>query len=184
MSKTTITKKLIAELKAKHHAIYEVNVGDKTAIVAFPNWSTWRQAVTALQKGSATAFAEAILNNGLLAGDNDIATTDDHFLSLKEQFDEIIEFGDAVVTRESNTYVINIEGKEFKCKPITREIVNLAERSNSDQKPFVTAENILRRVLIEGDKEVLSTKNPYFYVPLLAEMEKLYDKKIVSIKKL
>jgi len=172
----------IAELKKEHFQILEVNVEDKMALVAFPTWRTWKQAVAAVEKSS-VAFAQAIFSNGFLYGDEDIATTDEDFLSLHRQFKEVIDFADADVVRNGNHYVITVEDKVFKCKPVTIEIIDLSERGNGENAPFVTNENILKRILIEGDEEVLKNKNPYYYVPLLSKVDTLFIKKMVSIKK-
>jgi len=182
--KTTekITAAQIAEWKKEHFQVLEVQVDEKIAFVAFPTWRTWKQAVAAIEKSS-IAFADAILNNGFIAGDKDVATSDDDFLSLHKQFKEVIEFADASVERDGGAYIITIEDKVFKCKPVTREVIDLAERGNTDNKPFVKNESILKRILISGDEDVLKSKNPYYYVPLLSKVETLFEKKMVSIKK-
>lgn len=188
MKKTTKTKQeiefaeRIADFKKEHFQVLEVHVGNKMALVAFPSWRTWKQAVAAVEKSS-VAFAKAILSNGFLYGDEDIAKTDDDFLSLHRQFKEIIEFADAEVERKDNYYLIKVEDKVFKCRPVTIEIIDLSERANGENAPFVTNENILKRILIEGDDEVMRKKNPYYYVPLLTKVDTLFNKKMVSIKK-
>jgi len=191
--KTTLnpTPEQIAAWKEEHGIIYQVAVDGKEAIVAFPTWTTWKQASTALADGNSVAYVEAILRNGFVAGDEDIADTDAAFLNLKKQFDDIIEFADVTKTKVGNAYELSLQvpgtneaPKVFKCKPVTREIITESERANAERKMYVTAENILKRVLISGDEAVLKSKTPMYYIPLIAQVEKLYEEKVVNIKKL
>ncbi|MCB9245976.1 MAG: hypothetical protein H6606_06050 [Flavobacteriales bacterium] len=181
--KTQPTEQQIQEWKEKYTEVYSIQVGDKHAVIRFPDFKTFQQAIEGLQKAGANAYVQAILNNCIIWGDSDIAQTDEDFFNIKEQFDELLEFADVQMKKDGNHYLITVEDKEFRCRPITREIINLAEREDQGGRPYVRNMNILKRVLIEGDQEVLNTRNPYYYIPLLSKMEQLYEKKVVAIKK-
>lgn len=193
---TKITPAQIAEWKKEYFAIYQITgENDEIGILSFPNWAQWKMAVSALEKGE-TKFVESLLNNCWIYGDESIKTNYAYFDTLKKQLDEIIDFGDATKKKVSNHYEVTVKGaaeydggKEFvlKLKPVTIEHVNTAER-NSDKSPFSKAENLVKLLLLKDSKSVfkehLKDKNPYYYVPLLSQVEQLFEKKVLTVKKL
>lgn len=192
-----ITKAQIEEWKIQHFAVFQITgENNEVAFISFPKWHAWKLAVTAFQK-SESKYVESLLTNCWLGGDEAIKNNIGYFSKIKEQLDEIIVFADVKREKVENHYVVTIKGDKdydggktfsFKLKPQTREMLNIAERNAENNVPFSKNENLLKLSFLDDAKKVFKAniiaKNPYYYIPLLTEVDDLYEKKMLSIKKL
>jgi hypothetical protein len=86
----TATKEQIAEWKEKHGDIFRITVEDKSCYLKKPNRKTLGYAATAA-KENPLKFNEVILRDCWLAGDEEIRTDDELFLSASSKIEKIIE---------------------------------------------------------------------------------------------
>ncbi len=89
-----MTKKEIADQikawKLKHGDVFEVSIEGKMAWLKKPDRKTLAFAMTKVQSDP-LGFAEAIINNCWLGGDDELRLNDDYFLALSAQLDKLIE---------------------------------------------------------------------------------------------
>jgi hypothetical protein len=90
----TATKEQIADWKAEHGDIFRITVEDKACYLKKPNRKVLGFASTA-GKDNPLKFNEVVLNNGWLAGDEEIKTNDDLFLSIGKKLQDMIEVKEA-----------------------------------------------------------------------------------------
>ncbi|MDR2652186.1 MAG: hypothetical protein LBC68_07725 [Prevotellaceae bacterium] len=84
------TKEQIAGWKAKHGDIFCIKVEDKCCYLKKPSRKTLGYASMA-GKENPLKFNEILLNDCWIAGDEEIKTNDDLFLSVSSRIGEIIE---------------------------------------------------------------------------------------------
>ena len=99
MAKTELTKEKITELKKKHGELWLISFQDgKEVVVKKPS----RQILKlAMSKGQTDplGFAEVILQNCIVAGDEEIAKDDDYFLSAAGQLEEVMAVKDSEIKK-------------------------------------------------------------------------------------
>ena len=84
------TKEQIAEWKAKHGNIFRIKVEDSVCYLKKPSRKALGYAATA-GKDNPLKFNEVILNDCWIAGDEEIKTNDELFLSVSPKLNELIE---------------------------------------------------------------------------------------------
>lgn len=86
-----VTKKQIDEWKEKHGQVFKIEFEDgKEVYLKKPNRKTLSYAMTQMQTNP-LAFAEVILKQCFLAGDEEITTNDDYFLGASSQLEGLME---------------------------------------------------------------------------------------------
>ena len=92
------TKEQIAEWKNKHGQIFCIKVDDKSCYLKKPSRKALGYASMA-GKENPLKFNEVLLNDCWLAGDEEIKTNDDLFLSVSQKLGEIIEVKEAELVK-------------------------------------------------------------------------------------
>ncbi len=81
----------VADLKRKHGEIYVLNFEDgKKCYLKTPDRKTLKFAATIAQSNP-LEYAEVILNNCFVGGDEDIKTNNAYFLSATSKIEQLIE---------------------------------------------------------------------------------------------
>lgn len=88
-------EKFIEELKAKHGQIYLIEFEDgKKAYLKKPSRNILSMAMTKMQSNP-LGFAETILNQCFIAGDEEVKTSDEYFLGAAGQLEHLMEVKNA-----------------------------------------------------------------------------------------
>ena len=93
-----ITDEMIEDWKKKHDEIFIVEVEDKVAYLHTPSRKVLRQA-NVHGKTDDIKFAEIILNNCWLGGDEIIKTDDSYFLGVASELSQIIDIKEATIKK-------------------------------------------------------------------------------------
>jgi hypothetical protein len=88
------TKEQIAEWKAKHGDVFCIKVVDKACYLKKPSRKALGYASVA-GKENPLKFNEVLLRDCWLAGDEELETNDDLFLSVSAKLSELIELKEA-----------------------------------------------------------------------------------------
>lgn len=92
------TQEQIQEWKQKYGEVTALKVDGKTAYLKMPDRKTLSYAMTFAQTDP-LKFAEAILNNCWLEGDEEIRTNDVLFLSVASQLNNLVELKEAELVK-------------------------------------------------------------------------------------
>jgi hypothetical protein len=84
------TQKQIDDWKAKHGDVFQITVEDKNAYLRKPDRKTLAFAMTKAQTDP-LGFAEILVNNCWLGGDEEMKTNDAYFLAVTSQLDKLVE---------------------------------------------------------------------------------------------
>lgn len=84
------TKEQIQEWKEKHGDVFMLEVEDKTAYLKKPDRKILSFAMTKMQSNP-LGFAEVILNQCFLGGDEEVKTNDDYFLGASSQLEGLMQ---------------------------------------------------------------------------------------------
>jgi hypothetical protein len=189
MAKTTYN---VEELKKQHGRIQLVTIGNKEAIICFPSYKVYQQAVAAAIE-SEIGYVETIVNNCIVDGDENLAKDSEDLMNLREVIGLVTEPASLSWKKEGSKIVITLDGEDLQgnpeqkvitLKPITREHLNLAERKSKRGAVLTKQLELLKMLLLDGDSEFIDSKDMYWLIPVLSNVEDLYKKKEVSIKKL
>ena len=93
MSKT-ITQEQIDKWKKAHGEVYQIAVDGNVGYIKKPDRKTLSYAMTNAQTNP-LSFAEIILENGWLGGDEAIKTDDGLFLAVAGQIDQVVAIKEA-----------------------------------------------------------------------------------------
>lgn len=88
------TQEQIQEWKAKYGVVFEISVEDKVCYLHKPSRKTMGYAAMA-SKDNPLRFNEVILNDCWIAGDEDLRTDDELFMSVSGRIGEIVEIKQA-----------------------------------------------------------------------------------------
>lgn len=88
------TPEEIADLKAKHGAIFKLVVGDKCALLKTPDRKILSFATKSAEKDP-LAFNEALLKNCFVAGDKEIRDDDAYFLGASQKLADLVQIKEA-----------------------------------------------------------------------------------------
>lgn len=94
----TPTNKEIEELKAKHGAIYKLQVEDKCCLLKTPSRKALGYASQVGMKDP-MKFNEILLNDCFVAGDEEIKTDDSYFLSASGKVAELLQVKEAQLVK-------------------------------------------------------------------------------------
>lgn len=184
MRKAKITQEQISSWKAKYPGVYRLEVGDKVAYLKEPDVTSWKRAMHALADDGSIGFSLALIEGNWLDGDDEIKTNDDYLLSAKDLLAKLFDYDDAVFIKEGNSFVITVNGKIAKVRPITREVISRAEQKNPGSKPFVTQELMFDAIKLEVDEAFNDRNDAAFRLPLYKALEEMQKQKVASLKKL
>lgn len=93
--KLNTEQELINELKAKHGQIYLISFEDgKRAYLKKPDRNVLSMAMTKMQTNP-LGFAETVLNQCFVGGDDEVKTNDDYFLGAATQLEALMEVKNA-----------------------------------------------------------------------------------------
>jgi hypothetical protein len=176
------TEEQIKEWKEKYGAVYELEAEGKVCYISDPlhKLSIMKAIMQALTKGSIT-YVEAILNHCWIAGDESIKTDDRVKIGLIDQVHELIDLPEADIEYNETGAEITVEGKTCKVRMATRGDIKYAEDRNKAGKPLDTQIYLLDRIAIDDLKEW--RENIRLYMGLLLAVEKVKERKYVSLKK-
>lgn len=93
-----ITKDQIEQWKKQHGEVFEIAVDGKVGYMKKPDRKTLSYAMTEAQTNP-LGFAEIILENGWLGGDEAIKTDDSLFMAVAGQIDQVVEIKAAAVKK-------------------------------------------------------------------------------------
>lgn len=93
-----ITKEQIESWKQQHGDVFEISVDGKVGFIKKPDRKTLSYAMTEAQTNP-LGFAEIILENGWLGGDEAIKTDDSLFLAAAGQIDQVVQIKEAEVKK-------------------------------------------------------------------------------------
>lgn len=85
-----MTDQQLSEWKKKYGDVFEFTVEGKSCYMRKPDRKVLAFAMTKVQTDP-TGFAEAIINNCWLGGDEELRTNDDYFLAISGQLDKLVE---------------------------------------------------------------------------------------------
>lgn len=177
MSKETIN---ISELKEKNGELKEITIDGKTAFFRKPDLRIWRFALKVIDK-SQTEFKKSMAINCFVAGDVRLKESP-YIEDIADIISEFVDYVDAEVEREGNSYKVIVLGKTATFRPITIESQTMAERNNPDDIPFKTQQNLVEMLWLNGDEELRDAKQLDYHMPVLRVIKDLREKHIVSIK--
>ena len=96
--KGQLTKEKISELKAKYGKLIGIKVDDRICYLKTPDRKVMSFAMSFAQTDP-LKFAETILNNCFVAGDEEIKTDDVLFLSVTAQLNNLIEIKESKLVK-------------------------------------------------------------------------------------
>jgi hypothetical protein len=91
---TEPTQEQIDAWKKKHGQVFKIEVEDKVCFLKKPDRKTI-SAASAIGQKNPIKFAETILQNCWLAGDEEIKEDDDYFFAVSGELDQLLEFKNA-----------------------------------------------------------------------------------------
>lgn len=179
-----LTEKQLVELEVTHGDLFELPVGDKIAYLREPKMADYKIAFSAMQKDGDIAFGESLLQVLFVAGDNEIKTNDDYFLSARKTLMDFFNYDDATINNLADgTSEIVIGEAKCKVRKITREDLKLSEKRNPSSKPFVTQEKLFEIICLEKDEAFNNRSNAQIRFPLFQAIEQLQLVKVATLKK-
>ena len=170
----------IEELKAKLGPIKIIEAGKLKAYFRKPDLKIWKFCVKAIEK-SQTDFKKAMCINCFVDGDRELLETP-YLEDLSEIINEFIEYADADVQRDGAAFLVKVLDKQARFRPITIEMQSQAERQNPGDAPFLTQQNLLSMMWLDGDEELRNPDNLDYYMPVLRTLKDLREKHILSVK--
>lgn len=93
-----VTEKQIEDWKKKHGDVFEIIVEDKKCYLHKPSRKTLAFALTKVNTDP-LSFAEIIISNCWLAGDDEIKENDDYFMAASTQLDKLMEVKTAQIKK-------------------------------------------------------------------------------------
>lgn len=179
------TQKQIAEWKAKHGTIYQLQTEDGKVCYIFDPISKLiivKALMAALLKGS-FEFVDALLNNCWIDGDESIKSDDRIKSGLWEQVKDIIDIPEHQVEFADGKAKITIEGRTIAVRMASRQEIKYAEDRNKGSKPLDTQIYLLEKIADQKDLEEWK-KDTRLYVGLLTAVDEVKDRTHVTVKKL
>lgn len=173
--------KTLEELKAEFGEIKIISTGELKAYFRKPDMKIWRFATKALEKSS-TQFKVALAVNCFCGGDKALIQPP-YLEDVAEVVDEFINYPDAEIEKDGNNFKVTILDKTCRLRPVTIEMQTEAERSNPEKVAFKDAQELLKRMWLDGDDEILNEKNLDYHMPVLQVLKKVREKHTLSIKK-
>lgn len=170
----------IDELKAKYGELKEISCDGFVAYFRKPDLIIWRYALKAVQT-STTAFKVAMARNCFVAGSKELLETP--FLEdVMEIINEFAQYETAEIEKDGNAYRVSVLGKSCRLKPATVEIITEADRHNPDDIAFMSRQNMIESMWLDGDAEFKDHKQLDYHMPLLRVVDKLREKHKLTIK--
>ena len=170
----------VDELKDKFGTIKEITCGKLTAYFRKPDLKIWRFALKAIEK-SQTEFKKSLAVNCFVAGDKELIASP-YIEDVADSISEFVSYEDAEVEKDGNAYLVKVQDKSARFRPITIEMQTQAERNNPDDIAFKTQQNLLDAMWLDGDEELRDQKNLDYHMPVLRVLKDLREKHILSIK--
>lgn len=167
-------------LVEKYGEIKVVGIGDLVAYFRMPDMKVWRFATKAASV-SVTQFKVSLARNCFVAGDKELLESP-YLEDVSGAISNMVDYDEASVELDGNGYIVTVSGKSCKLRPVTVEIQTESERENDKDMPFRTQQNMLERMWIEGDAEILNENNPQYLMPVLRVLKDLREKHRVSLK--
>jgi hypothetical protein len=167
-------------LKLKYGEIKIIECGTLKGYFRKPDLKLWKFAIKAMEK-SATEFKKSLAINCFVAGDK-LLLQSPILEDVAEIIDEFITYTDAEIEKDGNAWVVKVLDKSCRLKPINIEMQALAERNNPDDIAFLTQQNLLDFMWIEGDPELKNSKLLEYHMPVLRVLKQLRKKHILSVK--
>ena len=103
-------------------------------------------------------------------------------LHAEKIIDQFITYPEAEIEKEGNAYRVTVLDKSCRLKPITIEMQTSSERNNPEEIAFLTQQNLLGLMWIDGDEELKSSKMLDYHMPVLRILKKLREKHILTVK--
>lgn len=178
---TAPTEQELNDWEKKHQKIFHFEVDNFCCWLKRPNIENISIA-TSIGKTSVD-IENILLKNCWLAGNEIFLNDDDYLQAIATAFSREIELPECnIIELGDKEYLLQCDEYEFKIKKPTREQASLAEQKNVKKKPFVTAQNLLEMVLIEGDKEAIKNDD-FLLMSLLKAVQEVQQTKLIAVKK-
>lgn len=179
------TQKQIAEWKAKHGTVYQLEAENGKVCYIFDPISKLvivKALMAAMLKGS-FEFVDSLINNCWIDGDESIKADDRIKAGLYEQVKDIIDIPDHLVEFNGGKAKITIEGQSITVRMASRQEIKYAEDRNKGNKPLDTQIYLLEKIADHKELDEWK-KNTRLYVGLLTAVDEVKDRTHVSVKKL
>lgn len=168
--------------KEVQKADFVIEINGISAQFKKPDFRVWKFAVTAMRKSGALAFKIAMAKNCCLDKAS-VLISDEYIEQTADSLMTEIEYSEASVERDGNSFVVEIDGYSCRLKPLSIEARLAAER-NAGEQPFAEQLLLLEALWLNGDEEIKSQLRPELLIPVLKEIGNLKDKHLATIKKL
>lgn len=170
----------IEELKAQYGELKEISCNGLVAYFRKPNLKIWRFALKAVVT-STTAFKVALAKNCYVAGDKELLDAP-YMEDVMDIINEFANYETAEVEKDGNAYRISVLGKSCRLRPVTIEITTEAERNNPEDIAFMTRQNMIEAMWLDGDEAFKDHNQLDYHMPLIRVVDKLREKHKLSIK--
>jgi hypothetical protein len=189
MSKNTLTKEQIADLKIQHNCttIFKVSGSDGKTVYLKDPFSVFAIAkylVDALGK-SLQEFAEAFLKNCAIAGDVEVAEDASWATGCIDQIKDLLDMPKATITPTgSNSFNLDCNGASISVRGIERQDLITASRQDKNKEPFEETIKLLGLITKDKDYLQLQETNCRGFIGILTSLDDLKAKTVVSVEKL
>ena len=170
----------IEELKQKYGSIKVVESGSLVGYFRKPDLKIWKYAVRAIEKSQAD-FKRALCTNCFIEGSRELLESP-YLEDLSDIINEFVEYSEAEVVKEGACFTVKVLDKQARFKPMTIEMQSLAERQNPNDTPFLTQQNLLSMMWIDGDEDMRDQNKLDYYMPVLRVLKDLREKHVLTVK--
>lgn len=171
--------------KEKYGTYYELEVNGKSCFIFDPSNSiVIMKALVQAQAKSSADYVDSLVANCWLDGDTELKTDDQFKLGIVDQAEALLDIPEPSIEYNDGEKqaTIIVDGKAIKVSYASRQQVKVAEDRNRSGKPLDTQIHLLNAIAKKEDVEEW-VKTPRLYLSLLLAMDKVKDKKYVSLKK-
>ncbi len=179
-----VTEAQLAAWKEQHGEVLAIEIDGRTAYFkSLYDLKILKPAYAASQV-SGVAFAESLVNNAWLGGDETLRTDDDYFADLSEKLEEQLDIPEFEVKRADGdvAYTVTVAGRVCRLRRPSREEIRNAQERNTRKQPFETNLALLPKIWVDGDQELRT--NTRLLVGLLPAISDLRERRMAAVKKL
>lgn len=178
----SVTTDQLAAWKEKYGTVLEIEIDGRTAYFRpLYDFGILKPAFAAMQRSQA-AFAESLVNNAWLGGDEAVRTDDDLFAELTEVLADQLDIPEFTVKPAGEaSYIVTVDGRTCRLRRPRREEIRTAQERNSRNQPFETNLWLVPRLWLEGDEELKTDVR--LLLGLLPAIGELRERKVAQLKK-
>lgn len=174
------TAEQVAEWKKKYGEVIMLEVAGFVAYFRKPDMKIWRFCLKVIDK-SQNDFKLAMARSCFIGGDKSLLESP-YIEDVSTSVNDLIDYTEADFEKDGNGYKVTILDKCCTLKPVTVEMISMSERENVDDILFRSQQNLLKKMWIDGDAEILDEKYPEYHLPVLRVLKSVREKHSVSLK--